>query len=248
MKVQIISDLHLEFHKRFPRIPPKEDILILAGDIGKINYPNFEPFLEYLSENWKLIIYVFGNHEFYHSSKTIYTLMEEYKLLFSKYPNIKLLEDDTYETEDYLFYGSLFLPKVSVPYTNCFKQIKEKNKKNWTVPISLETWNHLHQNYQISLKNRLNNLPDKKIIIITHYPLLINGTSHPKYLDDSLEKKENFAVDFDFGKVTHQITCIAGHTHYSYDFLTENGIRFISNQVGYIEEEIDFKEDLVFEI
>jgi predicted phosphodiesterase len=246
MKFQLISDIHLEFYKSFPKIPPIEDTLILAGDIGKINIPNFEPFLQYCNDNWKLVIYVLGNHEYYHNKKTFDILFLEYQELIKKFPNIKLLENDEFETDECLFIETTFFPKIKIPFTNCFQQIKEKNDKNWTVGISISTWNLLFQKSYFYLQNRLKKLPDKKIVIITHYPLTMSGTSSPKYDLNTFEKKENFAFEFDFENKKNLI-CLAGHTHYSFDFI-KDGIRFISNQIGYHDEEIILKEDLVFEI
>jgi hypothetical protein len=59
MKFQLFSDIHTELTKYYPRIVPKADYLILAGDIGKVTLPNFQSFMAYCSENWKIVIYIF---------------------------------------------------------------------------------------------------------------------------------------------------------------------------------------------
>lgn len=66
MKIQIASDLHLEFvHSRFPtevlvRPNPDADVLVLAGDIGKV-----EAVISAFKD-WPVpVLYVLGNHEFY---------------------------------------------------------------------------------------------------------------------------------------------------------------------------------------
>ena len=46
---------------------------------------------------------------------------------------------------------------------------------------------------------------------------------------------------------------ISGHTHYSYDFVGKDGVRFISNQMGYKHDAMGdssnvFKEDGLFEL
>jgi predicted phosphodiesterase len=122
MKVQIISDIHLEHYDKGFRnfksiVKPEEgcDILFLAGDIGNINHDTYKPFLSYVSNNWKEIYYVLGNHEFYNYknlhnkydyNKTPYNetdndtyedLLQEYRFLMLEYWNIYLLTeiDDT---------------------------------------------------------------------------------------------------------------------------------------------------------
>lgn len=93
MKVQIFIDLHTEYLFHIPKIIPLADCLFLAGDIGKINAPIFDEFLDYVSSCWKQVVYILGNHEYYHSKKTISKLNLEYKTLFQTYNNIHLLDD-----------------------------------------------------------------------------------------------------------------------------------------------------------
>jgi predicted phosphodiesterase len=122
MKVQIISDIHLEHYdngfRNFKSIIKPEngcDILFLAGDIGNINHDTYKPFLSYVSDNWKEIYYVLGNHEFYNyknlhnkynynktthnetDNDTYEDLLQEYRFLMLEYWNIYLLTeiDDT---------------------------------------------------------------------------------------------------------------------------------------------------------
>ena len=72
MKIQYTSDLHLEFtaNSQFlfnNPIEPIGDVLILAGDIGYLGEDNYSshPFWDYVSENFKEVLVVPGNHEFY---------------------------------------------------------------------------------------------------------------------------------------------------------------------------------------
>lgn len=72
MKIQFVSDLHLEFthNSDFLEINPlipTGDILILAGDIGYLNHStyNTHPFWDIVSENYEQVLVVPGNHEFY---------------------------------------------------------------------------------------------------------------------------------------------------------------------------------------
>ena len=72
MKIQYASDLHLEFadNWRYLRDNPLQvsgDILILAGDIGYLGDQNYQnhPFWDWASENYRQVLVVPGNHEFY---------------------------------------------------------------------------------------------------------------------------------------------------------------------------------------
>ena len=72
MKIQYASDLHLEFKensnylKQHP-LTVSGEILVLAGDIGYIGDDNYSkhPFWDWASENYRQVIVVPGNHEFY---------------------------------------------------------------------------------------------------------------------------------------------------------------------------------------
>ncbi len=72
MKIQYASDLHLEFKensnylKQHP-LAVSGEILVLAGDIGYIGDDNYSkhPFWDWTSENYRQVIVVPGNHEFY---------------------------------------------------------------------------------------------------------------------------------------------------------------------------------------
>ena len=64
MKIQILSDLHLEHGGEVPEHHPDADVIVLAGDLA----PYTEGLVDQLAEDWSSaphIFYVLGNHEFY---------------------------------------------------------------------------------------------------------------------------------------------------------------------------------------
>ena len=64
MKIQVVSDLHLEFHNPLPPVAGDADVLICAGDLAPINTGA----VRYTAEAWAKaphILYVPGNHEYY---------------------------------------------------------------------------------------------------------------------------------------------------------------------------------------
>jgi Icc-related predicted phosphoesterase len=68
MKLQILSDLHLEHHRDrgvqfVSQLPVVAEILIVAGDL--CNGDELLPTLDMLAAKWKDVVYVFGNHELY---------------------------------------------------------------------------------------------------------------------------------------------------------------------------------------
>lgn len=72
VKIQYASDLHLEFmentlYLETHPLQPVADILVLAGDTGYLGDEGFvkHPFWDWASENFKEVIVIPGNHEFY---------------------------------------------------------------------------------------------------------------------------------------------------------------------------------------
>ena len=64
MKIQVLSDLHLEHGGLVPEHHPDADVIVLAGDVA----PYSEGLVGRLAEHWASaphILYVLGNHEFY---------------------------------------------------------------------------------------------------------------------------------------------------------------------------------------
>lgn len=127
MKIKLVSDLHLEFVDINIQNDKDYDVLILSGDILLINdlhdHPEakynhleiaalkfgqaraqlFRDFLKRCSFQFPHVVYVAGNHEFYHGHfhKGIDHLREE----CAKYPNIYFLERDQQIINGVVFVG-----------------------------------------------------------------------------------------------------------------------------------------------
>lgn len=237
MKVQIYSDLHIERKKKYLKIKKLADILILAGDINNIESKRFDNFFKYLIEcEYKYIIYVLGNHEFYCKSTYDKTL-EKYREYFDQYDNIFLLENNKITIDGYTFLGSTF-------WSKCEKDIiKELNDFYF---MSYEKYLELNKTAEEYIFSNIDN--DTINVLITHFPLINKNIAHPKYSESILN---NYFSNNMLHKMNDKIKiCIHGHTHFSCDFIYNN-IRFISNQCGYsLQESIEsnFNIDGVYEI
>ena len=69
MRIQLMSDLHLEVHPHFrPEPAPGADLLVLAGDIGAYQARNQVQDADFglsLFADWPVpVVYVPGNHEY----------------------------------------------------------------------------------------------------------------------------------------------------------------------------------------
>ena len=125
-KIQIVSDLHLEFSDVTIENAQNTDVLILSGDIliaqdlhdhpaTDVSIPNtdlgrrqirvrrFRDFMKRCSDSFPHVLYVAGNHEFYHGKwiDSIKHLREE----CATYPNVHFLECDTIKLGNVTFVG-----------------------------------------------------------------------------------------------------------------------------------------------
>ena len=258
---QLFSDLHQEFLTNFYKIPPISDYLFLAGDIHNISKSNFKQFIDYISNNWKQVFYVPGNHEYYNRFDSLYELKKHYELFFQDYTNVHFLDDDistiNYNDKKIIIIGSTLWSNVTkTDGINDFKNILQKSNEY----ISREEFNILHEKSFKFIKEQVdtiqNVISDEKIIIMTHFPPTPENTTDPKYINEKLYIKQYFAPNILNIFNSNNIKCwIHGHTHYSNDFIdNDTGIRVLSNQLGYLQEIKQnkycpkMKEDGLFEI
>ncbi|MFL5303326.1 MAG: metallophosphoesterase [Anaeromyxobacteraceae bacterium] len=99
LRVQIVSDLHLEWHQDRGRRLLEElrwdtgaDAVILAGDIGSMGHlrGTLERAFTFLSARFPSVFFVPGNHEFYGSRAPM--ALEQLRKLASQHPKVTLLE------------------------------------------------------------------------------------------------------------------------------------------------------------
>ena len=269
--IQIYSDIHLELTKSIPLLPPVAKYLFLAGDISRFNHPSFQEFLTYCNNNWEKTFYVFGNHDYWNTNSYVQKIKRQVKefLQNNKLTNIHILDNQFVSlNEDLIVFGSTFWtqsPFVSEyearMYINDYNMMRYK--RNITDPrpkdLSPRDINDMSLEDSLSIYDCLNNnelTKDKKVIVMTHFPPQQTQTSHPKYLFQSKIMKNYFAHPDgkikEFDNISNIACWISGHTHYSYDFVSSEGVRLISNQMGYIGELTKgvtlFKEDGLFEI
>lgn len=264
MKLAIGSDLHLEFGTFEPVNAEGADVLILSGDImvaqdlhrfpvdyasnydppsrSKDNALNYRLFLAEASKNFKHVLYVAGNHEFYHGkfNKTIDILIEE----CLRFDNVKFLEKDTVKIDDVLFVGGTLWTDMNQgdPLTqhaimdmmNDYQLIVNdslgyvKLRPAHTIQRHRETL----QYFQIVAKQ---NAQEKIVVVGHHAPTRIS--THPRYKNDTLmngaysSDLSEFILDHPQIKLwTH------GHTHSDFDYMVGE-TRIVCNPRGYVNHE-----------
>lgn len=271
ISIQIYSDLHLELTKSIPKITPKSPYLFLAGDITRFSHPSFGEFLTYCNDNWEKTFYVFGNHDYWNTNSYIQKIKRQVKeyLQDRKLTNIYILDNEFVSLNDEIIVlGSTFWTQSPFitgyearMYINDYNMIRVKREITHPRPVELEPRDVNQMYFEDSSKIyevlNINELTkDKKVIVMTHFPPQQSGTSHPKYNLQGKMMKNYFShpngTIKEFDNHSNILCWISGHTHYSYNFTSPEGVRLISNQMGYIAEltkgESGFKEDGLFEI
>lgn len=123
MRIQILSDLHVEFHQDGGRqlieeylTPKGVDILIIAGDLSTSGLP-FLGSIRAICKKYKdaQVIYVPGNHDFYNGSFA--GVLPTYKGLENLYSNLSILYNKAKKIDKYLFVGSTLWFGVDPEYT-----------------------------------------------------------------------------------------------------------------------------------
>jgi len=251
MKVQIISDLHLEFGNTYKdyyerMINTKADLLVLAGDIN-VNSSLFNSLISIQEDADKDIIFVPGNHEYYGVRKDRF---DRELIEFNKsQSNIHILMEDTIDFENIHFIGTTgwwdgsngpLTPSV-IRCLNDFYRIfdimNEGNDKGIT-------WGKQSKSF---LKEELENSYDKVCVITHHYP-------HYKSLDTQYKSSELntcFGNKWEYLIEDYQPDCwIHGHTHTSFDY-NVGKTRIVCNPQGYIIDDLEnkrFEPDKVIEL
>ena len=258
MRLLLLSDLHLERQSsRFAslKLPDEDtyDLVVLAGDIHSHTHG-----LKWASHYWngqKPVLYVAGNHEYYDAHLG---LLEQMRNPVFAQSNVFFLEKEVFTVGDVRFLGctlwtnfmlngagqleqAMFSAEHGV---NDFAMIMGKRHR----PITALDMAKLHRVAAAWLTQELAKPWEGKTVVISHFAPH-PGCGHPAYPDNALGPY--FYCDMRWLMAKHKIDLWCyGHTHFSTDFIAENGCRVVSNQLGYGSEfgKTDFSEALVVEV
>jgi hypothetical protein len=249
MKIKVLSDLHLEHYSAcqvFPDIG-RGDVLILAGDIltAKALKTNgylhvvYERFLNDCAWNYRHVLYVMGNHDFYgyNYEGTLKTIKENLPA------NFHLLENDTFQIQNWNFIGMTLwtdfrnenpLEMMEAQQNmNDYKMIRiGSNYRKMNANDTLA----FHKKSKEYLLNQLQTLNENVFVISHHAPSYQSVAPHFK-----TEANGAYVSDLDDLILHHpQIKYwIHGHTHTPFDYLIGD-CRVICNPGGYPGQDTGF--------
>lgn len=233
MRIQVASDLHLEFLARaLPRerlvVPARgAKVLLLAGDIGS-GTAGLEAFAD-----WPVpVVYVPGNHEFYqHDIGETRGRMRETAARLG----VHLLDDQAVELGGVRFVGATMWTDFALygkpehgmftasQYMNDFRLIRTGR-----TTFRPEDSVGLHQASRTWLEGVLAQPFDGKTVVVTHH-LPHRRSIAATFAGDSLNPA--FASDLS-ELVAHTDLWVHGHTHASFDYRVGD-CRVVANPAGY---------------
>lgn len=234
MSIQYASDIHLEHEKQktenfkhiiAPRIGC--DILILAGDISDPKLDIFHQFMKWCVQNWKYVIMIAGNHEYYkYSISEINTYLSDVSITIG----FSYLNNNSIIINDIAIMGTTlwsYIPDQNWSHVlyglNDFNYIKEFKEK-------YSIYNNLYSENCNWLTKELKKYKHKKKVVVTHHAPVEEITSAFIYRG----KPTNcaFASNCDDMLELADIW-IYGHTHFNNYPIIRKKCNVLSNQRGY---------------
>lgn len=239
MKIQYISDLHLELLQPheilnlISKITPVKgvDVLALCGDIGNPYHQSYEDFMEKINAEFKKTFVIAGNHEYYRNDIKITKLYM--KNIFMRYENITFLDNTIEEYQGYKFIGTTLWTHISNPKYKINDMYSIQN-------INVEKYNELHQECCDFISGELSESKnnDKPTIVLTHHVPLFELTAK-KYRTSILEPYHQWFSANMTNIIKSNDTIIKswfyGHTHCRSCIFMHN-VEFYCNPVGYFGE------------
>ncbi len=271
MKIAIASDVHLEFGDLDIVNNNNADVLILSGDIcvaadldmrdrrqtemgfARYRSERFHDFFERCAANFPHVIYVMGNHEYYHSDFA--TALGEMRRKLAHLSNLYILEREVKVIDDVTFIGgtlwtdmnnmdSLTLYHMRT-MMNDFRVIqnsgtpvnfRDQDGKFHTrvgrfMPEDAVTEHVKMKQYIEVVTAMLGKNPNKYVVVGHHAPS--RRSTHEMYAHDTI-MNGGYSSDLDEFIMDHPEIKLwtHGHTHHPFDYMIGE-TRVVCNPRGY---------------
>ena len=252
MKIDVVSDLHLEFAIWNPVNPNNADVLILAGDVIPIKLLDYKEkgyvtFFEKCAKLYKDVIYIFGNHEFYHGDldTSLYDAKEHLKHI----DNLHLLNNEVIQIDDVAFFcGTMWTdcnkedPMTMLSLTrsmNDYSCIRNSAKASAYGYQDIIDPADTVAEHKIFKKFLIKNLPlykDQKCIVVTHHAPSFRAV--PEQYKYDYEMNGGYVSDMDAFILNRPYIkyWIYGHSHSPMEFKIGD-TTVLNNARGYVGHE-----------
>ena len=276
MKIAIASDLHLEFGDLEFDNSGHADVLILSGDIcvaadldmrdrrqtemgfARARSERFHEFFERCTTNFPHVIYVMGNHEYYHSDFA--TALDDMRRKLAYLSNLYILEREIKVIDNVTFVGGTLWTDMNRedPLTlyhmksmmNDFRIISNSNKqvnyrtfddvdnpdrptfRTREAKFSPEDAVEQYRLFVAYLQHIVQGKTDQKFVVVGHHAPSRLST-HEQYANDTV-MNGGYSSNLDEYIQDHpQIRLWThGHTHHNFDYMIGQ-TRVVCNPRGY---------------
>jgi len=244
MRIQVLSDLHLE-HEPFapPEVPA--DLAVLAGDIG-----NGSAGIEWARLAFRCpVIYLAGNHEYYEGE---FESVQEAMRAAASGSAVELLDCSAVVLDGVRFLGCTLWTDYSLaPESERAAVVEESRKRNPDYQLirfgarafAPEDAIALCARHRAWLAGQLAEPFPGKTVAITHFAPHPNSIA-PAYANHPANP--GFVLDLD-ALMGRAELWIHGHTHSFFDYRVR-GTRVVCNPRGYPKEATGFRPDLTVQI
>lgn len=245
MRVQLLSDIHLEFYSNPPkqkrvinRFPVLAETLILAGDILSLKNPhNAEDLFRHFCGRWQHVVFVAGNHCYYGTDPA--KALEARPAIEAALPNLHwLYAGKILELEGHRFLGdTLFFKDRPDNY------LYQKQLTDFHVIKNYTPWAYEQNKAFCAFLDK--ELREGDIVVTHHAPHQESLQEHEK-----ADPISRFYLDEQFELIADRKPSLwaHGHTHFPVDYVVAS-TRVVSNPYGYPSSPCQgFNPNLVIEI
>lgn len=191
MRLQFLSDVHLEYRYAIPVLKPAASYLALLGDIGNPFQANYSSFLQQASQKFDKVFLISGNHEYLYNN--VQQTDNRISDVCSNLPNVYYLNNRSIEIDNIIVLGTTL----------------------WTLnhPLHQKSVNFIKDN--LSTQESLSTGINRKRIVLTHhlpsYQLILPQFSKYSYIYD------RYASHLDYLIQKPIAAWLCGHSHCKLD-------------------------------
>jgi predicted phosphodiesterase len=263
MKIQVLSDLHLEHNGYMSLRKTDADVLVLVGDISKgcegVEWAAEESVKQGFGGE---ILYIAGNHEFYNDMHGYYPGSYQDKLAEIRKVGAEL-NVHVLQNNHFIYNGVRFLGTTLWTDFCLFgerRQAEAMDKCSWSVmdyswiefaedgevrPLEPKDTLALHTQALEWLKGELDKPFNGKTVVLTHQaPSEACQAEYWRQYGNLTSAAFASNLDYLFGKMD---LWVHGHGHNTVDFV-QDGTRVVSNPCGFYSESNDFDPCFVVDV
>ena len=256
MRLQVLSDLHLEFRKTPYIITPVAPYLCLTGDICVCSDPDiaqYELLLRMNHMKFTKIFIVFGNHEYYSEGETMQGIRTRFSNMIKQFPNVIFLNCDSVE---------IIEGKTSYHVLGCTLWTPIKKPQYDLVKFGMSDYTSIYTSKDVFItpafvasshakcmewlsdtikKIRRDVKKTNKIIVLTHHKPFQSSTF-------SLDDVSSVAYEASANELFPLVNAwFYGHTHVAKE-TTFGKTKVASNPVGYPYQRTGYNDKKVFSV